>query len=64
MSQAVTILGGGNTAFAVAANLALRGFAITIFMNIRPLPAPLTQFATIRPFAWWVLLNKAPLKSP
>lgn len=31
MTQAVTILGGGNTAFAVAANLALRGFAITLY---------------------------------
>jgi opine dehydrogenase len=28
--RALTILGGGNTAFAVAANLALRGFAITL----------------------------------
>lgn len=31
MTQSVTILGGGNTAFAVAANLALRGFAVTIY---------------------------------
>src|SRR5436309_14154097 len=28
---ALTILGGGNTAFAVAANLALRGFEITLY---------------------------------
>ncbi len=28
--QALTILGGGNTAFAVAANLTLRGFAVTL----------------------------------
>lgn len=28
--QSLTILGGGNTAFAVAANLALRGFAVTL----------------------------------
>lgn len=31
MSQAVTILGGGNTAFAVAANLALRGYVVTLY---------------------------------
>ncbi|MEM7131708.1 MAG: NAD/NADP octopine/nopaline dehydrogenase family protein [Chloroflexota bacterium] len=30
MASSLTILGGGNTAFAVAANLALRGYAITI----------------------------------
>ena len=30
-NRAVTVLGGGNTAFAVAANLALRGFAVTIY---------------------------------
>lgn len=30
MSRAITILGGGNTAFAVAANLALRGYAVTL----------------------------------
>ncbi len=30
MTRALTILGGGNTAFAVAANLALRGYAITL----------------------------------
>lgn len=30
-NRALTILGGGNTAFAVAANLALRGFAVTIY---------------------------------
>lgn len=29
--KTLTILGGGNTAFAVAANLALRGFAITLY---------------------------------
>jgi opine dehydrogenase len=28
--RAVTVLGGGNTAFAVAANLTLRGFAVTL----------------------------------
>lgn len=31
MTRALTILGGGNTAFAVAANLALRGFAVTLY---------------------------------
>ncbi|MEZ4868364.1 MAG: NAD/NADP octopine/nopaline dehydrogenase family protein [Caldilineaceae bacterium] len=31
MTRSLTILGGGNTAFAVAANLALRGFAVTLF---------------------------------
>ena len=30
MTTSLTILGGGNTAFAVAANLALRGYDITI----------------------------------
>ncbi|HMN29360.1 MAG TPA: NAD/NADP octopine/nopaline dehydrogenase family protein [Caldilineaceae bacterium] len=30
MSRSLTILGGGNTAFAVAANLALRGYAVTL----------------------------------
>lgn len=30
MTQSLTILGGGNTAFAVAANLALRGYEITL----------------------------------
>src|SRR6266511_2323206 len=28
--ESLTILGGGNTAFAVAANLALRGFEVTL----------------------------------
>ena len=31
MTNALTILGGGNTAFAVAANLTLRGFAVTLY---------------------------------
>ena len=30
MSEHITILGGGNTAFATAANLTLKGFAITL----------------------------------
>jgi opine dehydrogenase len=30
MTRSLTILGGGNTAFAVAANLALRGYAVTL----------------------------------
>lgn len=50
MSQAVTILGGGNTAFAVAANLALRGFAITIYEHPAFAGAldPIRQSQTIR----------------
>jgi len=31
MTNRITVLGGGNTAFAVAANLALRGYAITLY---------------------------------
>ncbi|MCB0063289.1 MAG: NAD/NADP octopine/nopaline dehydrogenase family protein [Caldilineaceae bacterium] len=31
MTTALTILGGGNTAFAVAANLSLRGYAVTLY---------------------------------
>lgn len=31
MSKTLTILGGGNTAFAVAANLTLRGYAVTLY---------------------------------
>ena len=31
MSESVTILGGGNTAFATAANLTLKGFEVTLY---------------------------------
>lgn len=43
MTTALTILGGGNTAFAVAANLSLRGYAVTLYelpafaQTLRPL---------------------------
>ena len=30
MSEHITILGGGNTAFAAAANLTLKGFGVTL----------------------------------
>ena len=42
--RSVTVLGAGNTAFAVAANLSLRGFEITIF----ELPAFAESLAPIR----------------
>jgi len=48
--RSLTVLGGGNTAFAVAANLALRGFAVTLY----ELPAfahmltPIQQSRTIQ----------------
>lgn len=50
MSQAVTILGGGNTAFAVAANLALRGLTVTIYEHpaYAEMLDPIRQSATIR----------------
>jgi opine dehydrogenase len=50
MSQALTVLGGGNTAFAVAANLALRGYAVTLYEHpaFAELLDPIRQSATIR----------------
>ena len=44
MTKSLTILGGGNTAFAVAANLTLRGYRVTLY----ELPAFAATLAPIR----------------